>query len=356
MRKLIFILIITIFPATLLAQQECAYVLVEAQEMFDAGLIETIPDKLAECLVSGFTKEEQVQAYKLIILSYLFDDNIENADELMLQFLTNYPAYEPVATDPREFVVLMETYDRDPVLMIGGGIGANFTLPIPTLLQGINDFVDHDGDYAFGGAGFHFSFQLERRLLDKLVLSGELIFANNRFDYYLDDDDDIIIPSAEITDFSLIEYYETQNSLRLPVSLFYEFTSTNFKPYIRLGLSPGMLLTASGESVRKYIETTTIKYDDIEVANIDLIDGRRVINLWAFAGAGFNYKVGPGNFFMDVRYYANLFNQVRPGTKSFMFQELIWSQYYVSDKFLLNNFGFTVGYMFPIYKPKKKEL
>jgi len=355
MKKLILLVLIAVFSVNLFAQEECAFILEEAQEMFNAGLIETIPDKLAGCLDDGFTNEEQLQAFKIVILSFLFDDNIEKADEFMLKFLTNYPAYEPVATDPREFVVLMDSYDRDPVLMIGGGIGANISLPIPTLLQGINDFADHDGDYTPGGPGLNLSFQLERRLFDKLVLSGEFIFTSNRFDYYLNNDDPDIIPSAEITDFSDVHYTESQISFRMPVSLIYEFTSTDFKPYVRLGLSPGLLLSASGKSTRQYVNTE-ITYALIRASNVDLIAGRRVFNLWAYAGAGFNAKLGPGNFFVDVRYYANLLNQVRPGTKSFMFQELIWSHYYVSDKFLLNSFGLTIGYMIPIYRPKKKGL
>lgn len=355
MRKTILLLILAVFSLQLLAQEECAFVLQEAQELFDAGLIETIPDDLSACIETGFTNEEQLQAFKLIILSYLFDDDIEKADEFMLKFLTEYPAYESVATDPREFVVLMESYNTDPVLMLGGGIGGNLTHAIPTLLAGINDFVDHDGDFVPGGLGFNASFTVERRLIPQLVLSAELSFFNNRYDYYLDNDDEIIIPSAEITDFSIVEYYETQNLLKLPISIYYEFTSTSFKPYVRLGVSPGILLTASGESIRKYAHTGDIRFDDIEVANVSLMEGRRFFNMWAFMGIGFNYKVGPGNFFLDARYYANLFNQVKPGTNSFLFPKLSWSQYYVGDHFLLNNYGITAGYMFPIYSPKKKE-
>ena len=41
MRKFILLFVIVMFSFGLFAQQECAYVLEEAQEMFDAGLIET---------------------------------------------------------------------------------------------------------------------------------------------------------------------------------------------------------------------------------------------------------------------------------------------------------------------------
>ena len=201
---------------------------------------------------------------------------------------------------------------------------------------------------------FQGSFIAERRLSDKLVLAAELSFYNQSFDYLLDNDDENVIFTAEITDFSVISYNEIQNLLRLPVSVYYEFTGTAFRPYLRVGLSPGLLLTAGGESTRSYIRTD-ITFEPLEAANVDLMPGRRMFNLWGYLGGGFNYKIGPGNFFLDIRYYANILDQVKPGFKSFSFQELSWSQYLVSDRFLLNNYGISAGYMFPIYRPKKKE-
>ncbi len=355
MRKLILILAIAAFSVNMMAQQECAFVLEEAQEMFAAGLIETIPDKLSSCLKTGFTNEEQLQAYKLIILSYLFDDNIEEADEFMLQFLSEFPAYEPVATDPREFVLLMETYDTDPVLMLGGGVGANFSFPIATEGLGVHNVLFHEGNFVPGRAGFHGNFMVERQINPNFHLLGELSIANVVFDNYLDDETDNITLSAEITDYSIVEYYETQTQLRLPVSAAYYFGDSDFKPYIRMGIVPGVLLSAKAEAKRVYINTGNIKYDDLDVANVDVLPGRRMFNVWAFAGAGFTYKLGAGNFFLDLRYHANLLNQVKPDSDPYMFQDLVNVIYFVNDKFLLNNLTATAGYMFPLYRPKKKE-
>jgi len=327
----------------------------EAQEMFDAGLIETIPDKLAGCLKTGFTNEELLQAHKLIVLSYLFDDNVEMADESMLKFLTDFPSYEPVATDPREFVALMETYNTDPVLMLGVGVGANFSFPIMREEMGVHNNLLHGGNLAPGGAGFHGSFMVERELIQNLNLLGELGVANILYDTYLDDESEIIEPSAEITDFSIIEYYETQTQIRLPISVSYNFTETDFKPYVRVGIVPAILLVAKAEANRSYINTGNTYLDPLEVANVDIMNGRRFINLWAFAGAGFNYKLGPGNFFLDLRYYMNLLNQVKPGSDPFMFPDLTFKIYYANDEFFLNNLTVTAGYMFPLYRPKKKD-
>ncbi len=355
MRKLILFLAIAVFSVNLFAQQECAYILEEAQELFDAGLIETVPDKLSGCLRTGFTNEEKLQAYKLIILSYLFDDNIEQADEFMLKFLTDYPAYEPVATDPREFVLLMETYDTDPILMLGGGGGANFSFPIVTEAFGVYNGSVHKANLVPGGAGVHGSFMVELAIIPQLKILGELALANIRYDSYTDDERDEFIPSADMIDYSRIEYYEAQTQLRLPISASYEFMTNDFKPYVRVGIVPGVLLTARGDGKRDYTNTGIFKYPSIEVANVNVLPGRRVFNTWAFVGGGFNYKLGPGNVFLDLRYHMNLFNQFKPGSDPYQFHQLTTNLYYVNDEFLLNNLTITTGYMFPLYRPKKKE-
>ena len=62
MRKILLLFIILI-PSVFYAQQECAYELEEAQEMFNAGLIENIPAKLEGCLKNGFTKEGHLREH-----------------------------------------------------------------------------------------------------------------------------------------------------------------------------------------------------------------------------------------------------------------------------------------------------
>lgn len=357
MRKHLLLLTIAFFSFNLLAQQECAFILEEAQEMFDAGLIETVPDNLSECLNTGFTNEEKLQAYKLIILSYLFDDNIEKADEFMLQFLTDYPAYEPVATDPREFVLLMETYDTDPILMLGGGGGVNFSFPLLTEPLGVYNLKAPGAspNLVPGRTGFHAGFRIEREIKPQLNLLMELVGANIVFDSYLDDEREPIVPSAEVTDYSVTEYYESQTQLRLPLSISYDFTSTDFKPYVRLGIEPGILFSARAEGRRVYLPDLGTGKSPIDVANIVVMDVRRRINVWAVAGTGFSYKLGPGNVFLDLRYHFNLLNQLKPGSDPYQFQKLTWSLYYVPEKFLLNNVSISLGYMFPLYRPKKKD-
>lgn len=354
MRKIIFILTILISAIQLHAQKECAFILDEAQDMFDAGLIENIPDKLAGCLEAGFTSEEQLQAYKLVILSYLYDDNVEKADEFMLKFLSDFPDYEVVATDPREFILLMETYDTDPVVLIGGVAGPNVSFPVLTGNYGLHNNSLHKGSFAPGGTGFQLAFAARRNIADRLELSAGIAFINNVFDQYVDDESEVIIPSGEITDFSVIDFYETQNRLHLPAGIEYHFLGGSFQPYVSAGLNPAITLTASGESRRDYINNSLVNYDPVEIANIGLTDIRRFFNLWITGGAGIRYDFGPGYLFLDFQYHFNLLNQMKPGSDRYSLDELVWGAYYVSDNFLLNSVAVNAGVLFPIYRPKKK--
>ncbi len=75
---IILSLLILIFSIGIKAQEEdCSFTLTKAQKLFDAGTIEQIPQILQPCIDNGFTEEDKLQAYKLIILSYLFDNNIK---------------------------------------------------------------------------------------------------------------------------------------------------------------------------------------------------------------------------------------------------------------------------------------
>lgn len=352
MNKLVLFFVTSMMLTSLSAQEGCAFILEEAQDMFDAGLIETVPEKLSGCLEQGFTSEEKLQAYKLVILSYLYDDNLEDADRVMLEFLSEYPAYESVATDPREFIVLMESYDRRPVLMIGGSLGANFTFPLVTGRLGTYNYVSNEGNYLPGGAGFHGSFRINKRLNERFGLSGEITFSHNRFDFYLDNETEEQVFTGEITDFTKIDYYETQNRLSIPLSVNYQINSDGLRATILIGMAPSLLFTATGDGYREYANTDKTRYDPVNVSNVDIMSVRRFLNLAAFAGIGLEYKVGPGELFMDARFCVQMLNQVPQGSDRFV-QKLAFESFYVTDNLLLNHVTISAGYMFPIYHPKK---
>jgi hypothetical protein len=75
------------------AQQEgtCAEKLKTAQLLFEKGQVELVPEYLSGCLKSDFSREESLTAYKLLIQTYLFMENQQKADSVMLAFLGKNP-------------------------------------------------------------------------------------------------------------------------------------------------------------------------------------------------------------------------------------------------------------------------
>jgi hypothetical protein len=353
MRRFIPLLVLIALSGSVSSQEGCSFILEEAQEMFDAGLIESVPDKLAGCLESGLRAEEKIQAYKLVILSYLYDDNFEEADATMLRFLSDFPSYEPVATDPMEFLKLKETYDTRPVLLMGASFGINFSFPfVPDAARmGTTDFVKHPGEYSPGGPGINISFRLDKRIGPALYLSGGFLSMSNRYEYKLEAESDHVGFTGDITDFSIIGYRETQNRMALPVGLSYVFAEGDFKPFVAAGISPGMLIAATANGTRDYSTTGTFRYNPVSVVNEDVLPARKIFFMMIYAGAGFSYKLGPGELFLDTRYYLNFQNQVRANNR--FDGRMAFDILYVSDNFSLNSLAFTVGYLFPVFNPKK---
>ena len=109
----IIVFVITVLNISFSQQQDCVFKLQEAEKLYSQGLIEEIPQLLNPCIESGLSQEDKLQAYKLVILSYLFNDEQVDAEDAMLSFLKRYPEYEISPTDPTEFVYLFESFSKD---------------------------------------------------------------------------------------------------------------------------------------------------------------------------------------------------------------------------------------------------
>ena len=55
-------------------EEDCSFTLREANNLYAQGRIENIPAMLEDCIEQGFTSEDRLAAYKLIILCSLYDD------------------------------------------------------------------------------------------------------------------------------------------------------------------------------------------------------------------------------------------------------------------------------------------
>ncbi len=158
-------LITLIFGAALsqfsFAQEDCAVNLRDAENLFNAGQVGEVPELLAECLESGFTKAEEHSAYQLIIRSYLYADKIDLAEATMLEFLKKNPEYELSPTDNANFVYLFNKYHVKPVVQISANFGSNFTFISVTDEHSVSgNPVEKD----YGNETFSFAAGLEAKI------------------------------------------------------------------------------------------------------------------------------------------------------------------------------------------------
>src|SRR5688572_13888746 len=111
--------------------QSCTQTLRLAQSTYEQGRLHEVPTILKKCLdEGGFTDTEKVNAYKILINSYIYLEEPELADETMLKLLEADHFFKVnEAVDPAEFIALYKTFRVDPLFRIGFKVGPTATMP-----------------------------------------------------------------------------------------------------------------------------------------------------------------------------------------------------------------------------------
>ena len=351
--KILISLCLIIFsPSLLLAQQkDCAVNLREAQNQFEMGQVQDVPALILDCLKSGFTTEEKIQAYKVLINAYIFDDNMAQAEIYTLEFMRKYPEYEIVATDPSEFTNLLDEFNNDPRSSFGVGAGLNFSQVRVIRNFGIDSNFDlpeggirNEGNYNSSGSGFQAGFIYNINLGSNLEISLEPMIIKNTYEF-----------EQRPFDFAFIEYSEDQLRIDFPISLIWVFKSHGkLDPYVRLGGKTSNLISANSDSKRSYDNTGFVAFEDVTGPGLEINDSRKINNYWAVLGGGLRLKIPRAYFFVDLRYNLGLVNQVNTSSRNNGMNENAWLYYYMEDDMLLDDISISFGVAKTLYKPKRK--
>ena len=334
---LVGFLVLFFAPVRNLAQENCAFKLEEAQNQYDLGVLDSIPAMLQPCILNGFSGDELSRAYKLLIITYLFEDNQDMAKNTMYKFLKKFPEYEIKANDPVEFTYLYKSFKTLPLYSIGVLIGGNYAFPRLIEPYGAENLSDFKGDYASAGLGIQFGLQLKRYISPEIEINLDVIYKTNKFEY-----------TNIMYDYSTVIFQENQTGLNLPLTGTYEFHYLGLNPYLRAGLSFGYLLNSSAKLKRNNDVFTGL--EDISSPDIDLIDNRETYSYSVVLGGGVKYRMkNAGYIMLDFRYYMGLFNSVNPDNR-YLNNESTFKYWYVDNDFALNNFTFSIGYVFSFYK------
>lgn len=329
--------------------EECVIQLQEAERLYTLGQVEGIPQMLEDCIAEGFNKEERLQAYKLIILTYLTDDNMRKADSAMVDFLKRYPEYEINVADPAEFVYLKNSYKTIPSFSIGVIGGVNLTFPYSVEQFGVHNLESASGNYTTA-PGFQAGLSVIKYLTPRFDLNLEIMFQQSMYNYTL-------TPKKLTSTFDpnyKVEIFETMTMLSFPFSFTVDLTKGKWKPYLRAGIVGTYYLGSSIDAKRYYPDGSldVVSGENISTADMSY---RSELNFYAQAGAGLKFDyTGKGYFLLDTRFLAGFTKYVNAENRLDPHSDLIFRYRYTDDDMYINTLYISLGWIYPIYVSKKQ--
>ena len=340
-----FLLVLLLIQVSVIALSQeagsCAENLKTAQTLFSRGQVEKVPAILNKCMKSGFKREEQIAAYKLLIQSYLLEDKIEQADSAMLTFLHKYPEYQLSETDHASFVSLYNSFRVKPLTQFTFHIGTN--IPFLTNIRVWSISSEPIGSsYSSEALNLFTSLEVKIPVNTKFEANIEAGFLQSRFKN-----------TEDFLGFTTV-YTESMQRLEIPLTVTWNFAqlSKNLTTFARLGAGPVLNLSV------KATATTTGTDDNnhiiISGADLDRSESRIFIDLFLQAGAGIKFKTPGGFISLEARSNFGLSDQVlRKSDPSTL--ELDNRYSYSDDEFNINNLNINIGYTQIFYKPSKRK-
>ncbi|HNW57522.1 MAG TPA: outer membrane beta-barrel protein [Bacteroidales bacterium] len=318
----------------------CAEKLKTAQSLFDKGQVELVPSMLSGCIKSGFTNEESLSAYKLLIQSYLFEDKLGKADSTMMAFLRKNPEYHVSPTDHSSFVHLYNNFNVRKVVQLAFHFGTS--LPFITFIDTKTAAtIQGEKSYSTNAANLFTSLEAKININKKLEINLEAGYSQLSF-----------TNSESFMGFKEIIYKETQKRIEIPVTFTYDFlTRGNLTAYARLGEGVAFNLRTMAQPLSEPIDINNP--NTISGADINRDDSRTKMDIFTQAGAGVKYKIPRGFVFVELRSNLGILNQtIRNGESA---EELRWLYNYVDDDFNINSLNISIGVSQIFFKPTKRK-
>jgi len=321
--------------------KSCSEKLKMAQTAYDNGLLEQVPVLLHKC-ITKLNSTQRKNAYRLVILSYLFDNEYEKADEYMLKLLKFDPLFVPFNYDPIEFVKLYDSYRTEPIYSLGGLGGMNIILPDFTDLYTTYDSSDYNSKISVLPS-YKVSLFFNKYITDQIKLNFTVNLIQNRYE-------NIYKPF----DFAQVTITNNLVYLGSAISGIYEFGNIKqsfLKPYTRIGIQALSIVSAKVNATRDYIDGSK---PSVSNENISILSTRNKYNLGIISSVGLKYRTGRAWIFADLSYSRNFF-LVNNKANRFSNNELIFKYFYIDSNFYLQNISLMIGIVQSFYKPEKRK-
>jgi Outer membrane protein beta-barrel domain len=335
---------------------QCAQTLRSARSTYEQGRLHEVPKILEGCINSGdFTKSEQVEAYKLLTLSYIYLEEPEKADQAMLGLLNTDHFFElNPEVDPAEFQALYRKFRTHSLFRIGIKLGANTTFPNVITNYYVGDAAKGNGKYSLQPgfqAGIVFEKDLfktlnEKGFVKKLTLAPEIFYVSRATKKTINNQ--FLQDSAK--NLSAASSTATYNQSWLDLHAIVQYYLKNDKvKTIYVGLGPGVsyLLTSTETDI-------TQGQNGSFVVNGPAINNKSSFNSIAYSAiavVGMRYRVGGIFLLADVRFQYGLKNVVNPATRT---NPQSVNNYAIPlDDYKQSNVMVNIGFSYPYFKPKK---
>ncbi len=332
-----------------IAQDDCTVKLIEAEKLYEEGKIEKVPDLIDNCIESGFNKENKVNALRLLTLVYLSEDNIDKAEETLLQLLKVEPEYQIDRNlDPIEFIRLYSMYNTESVFSIGIVGGANITTPRLINTYTLYDFDKADSKYSSNGLAFAVGIKAIYHINDEIDIILEPKFSQHSYT--------ISENTSTLSQFSGNEKISYIDFPLLGSYYFYNYRQANF--YADLGFSYGMLISSKiNDPLNEY---PGVENPDVKGSAIDAKGFRKDYLLTGIIGAGVKYKFKRDNIQLNLRYnfgFNNIINDEKRDNYDAIpdNEDFPWKYSYEENDFSISNFSILISYNREFYIHKKKK-
>ena len=321
--------------------KSCSEKLKMAQTAYDNGMLEQVPVLLQKC-ITKLNSTQRKNAYRLVILSYLFNNEYEKADEYMSKLLKFDPLFVPFNYDPIEFEKLYDSYRTEPIYSLGGFVGMNIILPDFTDLYTTYDSSDYNSKISVLPS-YKVSLFFNKYITDQIKLNFTVNLIQNRYE-------NIYKP------FDFAQVTITNNLLYLgsAISGIYEFGNIKqsfLKPYTRIGIQALNIVSAKVNATRDYVDGLK---PSVSNENISILSTRNKYNLGIISSVGLKYRTGRAWIFADLSYSRNFFLANNKANR-FSNNELIFKYFYIDNNFYLQNISLMIGIVQSFYKPEKRN-
>jgi hypothetical protein len=327
-------------------ENSCEEQLNAATAEFDAGRFHGVPAMLKPCIDKGFTREQRQRAFLLLTQTYLLLQDPIGADNSYLEVLRANPEFlADTARDQIDIVYLSKRFTAAPIFSIFGKIGGNIA-PV-NVIHTINPTgTPVRNDYSVR-VGFQFGGGVDWNITEKIALTGEVNYALTSYKK-----NQLKFPAGEPDEEIFID---KQNWVSLPISIKYSDVRGDIRPYGYVGFAIHWLFNDKGQiDVFKRDESAgeapVIREESSPSLNFN--EYRNKINRSFFIGGGARYKLGINFLFAEMRYNFGLSNVVSE-TSTFDSDGPAVTYGHVDDYFKLDNLSLSVGFVKPIYNPRK---